>query len=102
MTYHKPRFKVERERDLCIDCGVCVRQCANEVHIIDRDTEEVFCNSIDCINCQRCVELCPTGALAVRRTPQEESGNAAWSTQDIRAIQAQAQNRRNPIDRDGQ
>lgn len=90
MANKKPQFKVERDRDQCIDCGVCVRQCANEVHYIDQDTEEVLCNSTDCANCQRCVELCPTGALSVRRTPQDDSGNAAWSSQDIRAIQAQA------------
>lgn len=86
----RPRFRVERDGDRCIDCGVCARQCANEVHYIDADTKEVLCDSTDCSNCRRCVELCPTGALAVLAAPQETSGNAAWAVNDIRAIQAQA------------
>ncbi|MDW7650050.1 MAG: glutamate synthase-related protein [Bacillota bacterium] len=92
MAYTKrPKFKVDRDRDQCIDCGVCVRQCANEVHHVDEETREVLCDATDCVNCQRCVELCPTGALGVRRLPQEESGNAAWSASDMRNIRAQAE-----------
>lgn len=86
----KSKFKIERDRDQCSDCGVCVRQCANEVHYIDEETQEVASNATDCANCQRCVELCPTGALDIHRKPQEESGNGAWSTDDMRAIRAQA------------
>ncbi|MBT9139529.1 MAG: Ferredoxin-dependent glutamate synthase 1 [Dehalococcoidia bacterium] len=86
----RPTFRVERDSCRCIDCGVCVRQCANEVHYLDIDTKEVLCDSTNCSNCRRCVELCPTGALAVWGAPQETSGNAAWAVHDIRAIQAQA------------
>lgn len=91
MAVKKPKFNVERDRDLCIDCGVCERQCANEVHYIDEDTNQVECNSADCVNCQRCVSLCPTGALAVKQAPQEFSGNANWTVDTIRSIQAQAE-----------
>lgn len=92
MGYKKrPKFKIDRDRGQCIDCGVCVRQCANEVHYVDEDTQEVLCNATDCANCQRCVELCPTGALAISMAPQQAGANAAWSVDDLAAIRAQAE-----------
>lgn len=90
-TRRKAKFIINRDRELCIDCGVCARQCANEVHYIDDDTLEAACRTAECVNCQRCVELCPTGALAVSRAPHETSGNGSWATDDIRAIRVQAE-----------
>jgi glutamate synthase domain-containing protein 2 len=87
----RPKFSIDRDQDRCIDCGVCARQCVNEVHYVDEDSQEVKCDATDCCNCQRCVELCPTGALAVRKAPQDACGTDSWSVDDIRAIQAQAQ-----------
>ncbi|EEG78695.1 glutamate synthase-related protein [Dethiobacter alkaliphilus] len=92
MTINKrAKYKIQRDREQCIDCGVCARQCANEVHYVDEETKEVLCDSTDCSNCQRCVSLCPTNALAIQKAPQEFSGNASWTAGDIRGIQAQAE-----------
>ena len=30
--FRNPRYKVLRDREECIECDLCVRQCANEVH----------------------------------------------------------------------
>jgi heterodisulfide reductase subunit C len=32
-----PVFKVERDLNRCIQCGVCVGQCANKVHHLESD-----------------------------------------------------------------
>jgi glutamate synthase domain-containing protein 2 len=86
----KPKFLIDRDPERCINCGVCVRQCANEVHLQEEKEGEVEANHAECVNCQRCVELCPTGALAVRNAPQEATGSHSWPAEHIRAIQAQA------------
>ena len=36
--FRNPRYKVLRDREECIDCDLCVRQCANEVHYRDEKT----------------------------------------------------------------
>ncbi len=90
MTVKKPKFLIDRDRELCNDCGVCVRQCANEVHYADEKNKQIKCKPAECVNCQRCVSLCPKGALAVKQAPQEFSGNANWNIDIINAIQAQA------------
>lgn len=33
LDFTYPRYKVERDPNQCIQCGVCARQCANEVHM---------------------------------------------------------------------
>ncbi|MBI4733579.1 MAG: 4Fe-4S binding protein, partial [Rubrobacteridae bacterium] len=38
-TYQLPEIAVERDRDKCIDCGVCVRQCGFDCHAIDEEGE---------------------------------------------------------------
>lgn len=87
----RAKFKISRDLDQCIDCGVCARQCANEVHYVDDETQEVHCDATECCNCQRCVSLCPTNALAIEMAPQEFNGNGCWGVNDIRCIQAQAE-----------
>lgn len=32
INYIPRRFTIVRDKDLCINCGCCVRQCANECH----------------------------------------------------------------------
>ncbi|MHB1419627.1 MAG: glutamate synthase-related protein [Bacillota bacterium] len=86
-----PNYIIERNRDRCIDCQVCVRQCANEVHYFDEEEQKVCSDEMECVNCQRCVSLCPTRALSVRRNPQEFRENANWTTEAIKSIYIQAE-----------
>ena len=37
--YLYPEYEVVRDRDKCIACRVCERQCANEVHRYDEELE---------------------------------------------------------------
>ncbi|KKM10195.1 glutamate synthase [Clostridiales bacterium PH28_bin88] len=86
-----PAFMVERNRDRCIDCQVCVRQCANEVHYYDIEEERVYSDEMQCVNCHRCVVMCPTRALTVRRFPLEFRANANWTEEAIKSIYVQAE-----------
>ena len=63
--YISPEFDVVRNRDRCIGCRVCERQCANEVHRYDTDLKLMLADESRCVNCQRCVSLCPTHALKI-------------------------------------
>lgn len=86
-----PRYKVLRDPDLCIKCGVCERSCANEVHHVDMDLHRVVAQHERCVNCQRCVTMCPTGALAITNWPQVGNGTNNWTLQVMQDVEKQAQ-----------
>ncbi len=71
VNYFPAEFEILRNSDKCIKCRVCERQCANEVHHYDADFDKMLADEHKCVNCQRCVCLCPTGALKIR--PNENS-----------------------------
>jgi glutamate synthase domain-containing protein 2 len=84
-------FYIERDDERCITCQVCVRQCANDVHIYDPEDDWVYSDYSRCVGCHRCVTLCPTRAITVRRTPLDFRPNANWTPQIIRNIYKQAE-----------
>ncbi len=90
LDYTTPEFLIERNRDRCIDCKVCVNQCANEAHEYDEEENKVVSDDVKCVNCHRCVALCPTRALTIRRYPLEYRQNAGWTAHDINSIYKQA------------
>lgn len=85
-----PDFIIERDRERCIDCRVCERQCSNEAYYYDEEEERVVSREEKCVNCQRCVSYCPTRALTIRHNPLEFKRNANWGMDTIREIQKQA------------
>ena len=89
--FRNPRYKVLRDREECIECDLCVRQCANEVHYRDEKTGALRADSMKCVNCQRCTLLFPTRALAITRWPQVDVGSAVWTEGAMDDITAQAQ-----------
>ena len=89
--FRNPRYKVLRDREECIDCDLCVRQCANEVHYRDEKTGALRADPMKCVNCQRCTLLCPTRALAITHWPQVDAGSAVWTEGAMDDITAQAQ-----------
>ncbi|MBR6045364.1 MAG: alpha-hydroxy-acid oxidizing protein [Ruminococcus sp.] len=85
-----PEFEVVRNENRCIQCRVCERQCANEVHRFDPDLGIMLSDETKCVNCQRCVSLCPTRALKIVKSDCRLRENANWSDETIKEIYKQA------------
>ena len=66
VNYFPAEFEVLRNYDKCIGCRACERQCANEVHWYDADFGKMLSHDEKCVDCQRCVSICPTSALKIR------------------------------------
>ena len=66
VNYFPAEFEIIRNYDKCIGCRACERQCANEVHYYDSDYSKMLAHENKCVDCQRCVCLCPTGALKIQ------------------------------------
>ena len=91
IDYTLPEFLVDRDLNRCIQCGVCVRQCANEVHAFaPNDPKKMIVDERKCVNCQRCVTLCPTHALSIRKHPNQMRESTNWQPQLIKEIFKQA------------
>ena len=85
-----PEFEVRRSESRCIACRVCERQCANEVHYYDEERGVMMSDESKCVNCQRCVALCPTRALRIVQSDCLLRENANWQNDTIREIYKQA------------
>ena len=85
-----PEYEVVRDKDKCIGCRVCERQCANEVHKYDEDLGCMTADNSKCVCCHRCVALCPTKALKIVKTNHTFRENANWTGEHINEIYRQA------------
>ena len=90
LNYLYPEFEIVRNHDRCISCRVCERQCANEVHAYDADLKMMTADESKCVDCQRCVSLCPTRALKIVKTDCALRENANWRESAIKEIYKQA------------
>ncbi len=90
VSYIIPEFDVIRNHDRCITCRVCERQCANEVHRFDENGNVMLSDESKCVNCQRCVSLCPTHALKIVKNECTFRENANWQSDTIKEIYKQA------------
>lgn len=91
LNYFQPLFDVIRDKDRCIKCQACARQCANEVHRYDGDLDMMISDSQQCVDCQRCVCICPTGALKIVDNPNKFRNNSNWSQQIMTEVYKQAE-----------
>lgn len=85
-----PEFEVVRNENRCITCRVCERQCANQVHTYDDERKVMLSDEAKCVNCHRCVSLCPTRALKIVKSDCRLRENANWQEDAIREIYKQA------------
>ena len=90
IEYIYPEFEVIRNENRCITCRVCERQCANEVHRFDAEKGVMISDEKTCVNCQRCVALCPTRALKIVKSDCTLRENANWQQDEIKEIYKQA------------
>ncbi|MDD3056782.1 MAG: glutamate synthase-related protein [Sphaerochaeta sp.] len=91
INYLYPDFEVQRNESRCITCRVCERQCANLVHHYDAETGRMTSDESLCVNCHRCVSLCPTRALKIVKTDHVFKENANWRGEVIQDIYRQAE-----------
>jgi glutamate synthase domain-containing protein 2 len=89
-NYIYNNFEILRNPNRCVTCRVCERQCANEVHSYDEEINEMKSDESKCVNCHRCVTLCPTRALKIVKTDHVFNDNANWNKQTIKEVYLQA------------
>ena len=85
-----PEFEIVRNNNRCIGCRVCERQCSNEVHTFDAECDIILSDETKCVNCQRCVSLCPTRAIKIVKSDCTLRENANWKNDTIKEIYKQA------------
>jgi glutamate synthase domain-containing protein 2 len=90
-SYVPPEYIIERDQDRCIRCKVCVNQCAYDTHYYDEEDDILHSRNENCVDCQRCVTLCPTQALTIRKNPNLYRSNANWTQEAIASIKKQAE-----------
>jgi bidirectional [NiFe] hydrogenase diaphorase subunit len=71
--YGADKDRFEKESSFCIQCGLCVRYCAevkkkNAVGFVDCGARREICfipeiAANECVNCKECFPLCPTSYL---------------------------------------
>ena len=85
-----PQYEVVRNPARCIACRACERQCSNEVHAYDDELKMMISDESRCVNCHRCVSICPTRALKIVKTDHIFKENANWSGETIMEVYRQA------------
>ena len=91
LSYIYPEFEIVRNDTRCIRCRVCERQCSNEVHSYNEEHKVMISDEAKCVNCKRCVTLCPTRALKVVKSDCRFRENANWTDDTIKEIYKQAE-----------
>ncbi|MCR4874951.1 MAG: 4Fe-4S binding protein [Clostridia bacterium] len=91
INFVEPLYEIERNQNRCIQCRVCENQCANEVHRYDKDLKVMLSDETKCVNCHRCVALCPTHALKIVKSNNSFKENANWTQDTMSAIYKQAE-----------
>ena len=86
-----PDYEVLRDRERCTRCGICVRECANCVHIFDAKKGLLKTDDAKCVACHRCVACCPERALKIVKCRHTFKENANWSGETINEIYRQAE-----------
>lgn len=85
-----PEFEVVRNQDRCTTCRGCETQCANGVHTYNAELGRMVSDDAKCVDCQRCVSMCPTRALKIVKSGCTLRENANWQSDTINEIYKQA------------
>jgi len=84
-------YEVVRNNEKCTNCGICARECANDVYSRADGSDRIACDDAKCVNCQRCVVLCPARALKIVKCNNAYRENANWSAVTINEVYRQAE-----------
>lgn len=55
--------RIKGDRELCTECGACVRRCPMDIRIPEYAKAGQRVLSTECVMCLTCVAVCPQGAL---------------------------------------
>lgn len=91
INYIYPPYEVVRDFNRCVNCKICVKQCANGVHTFDEKRGIMLADETKCVNCHRCVATCPTRALKIVKSDNTYKENANWSAESMKEIYRQAE-----------
>ena len=91
VNYIFPDFEIERNVNRCVNCRICEKECANEVHHFDEKLRVMLSDESKCVDCQRCVCMCPTHALKIVKSTCTFRENANWKSDAIKEIYKQAE-----------
>ena len=85
-----PEFEVVRNDIKCTRCRVCEKECANVVHYYSENGKVMLSDDTKCVDCLRCVAVCPVHALKIVKSNCNFRDNANWSNDTIKAAVKQA------------
>ena len=91
LKLNQSEFEIIRDKEKCISCQVCVRQCSNDVHEYDETEGVILSDSSKCVGCHRCETLCPTGSIKIKKRESEFKSNANWTPEHLKNIYKQAE-----------
>lgn len=57
-------FKVKKEEHSCVGCGLCSKKCPMNIEVNEETNKHKKVKAPECIDCFRCVDVCPKLSLA--------------------------------------
>lgn len=90
INFSYPVYEIVRDQQKCTRCRICEKQCANEAHQFDKEQNIMIGDDENCVNCHRCVAICPTKALKIVKSGYMFAPNANWTDGSITQIFKQA------------
>lgn len=91
INYFPSKFEIIRNDAKCTRCRLCERQCANGAHIYNEKSETMTAHDSACVNCQRCVCVCPVQALKIVKNNNAFVENDNWNQNVITEAYRQAE-----------
>lgn len=66
----EPRYRGHIENDIekCILCGSCMRNCPSSAIKINKASFTWEIHPFSCVQCEKCVEVCPVKCLSMKNT----------------------------------